>query len=581
MDRRDRVCPDLQGEKVREPGQFEQADRPVILDETSIPQASRPPLQRLLITSGLVAVMLVSLAFGLAWISAGFDSTDSWSPFLGVLVIAAGLLWLGWKTIQSDKQLSVPGWLAWLMVGAALLRLIAGMVWFVALPRWGYDSPVEQAGYVMSDAATRDQGAWRLSQSGKPLWTAFQDYPQYDQYGGLLFLSALLYRYLGVSSHYSLLIIVLTASFSALSVIFTWAFVRRLWSERTAAVAAWMVALFPEAVLLGSSHMREAFIITLAAAAFYGLVRFWQDRTWQGIAWVLAALVLSIPFSSAFTALLLIMLLILGLAFDNGRLLHSRWLWIAMACLAVAVLLGLWLSWKRFAPPGITDPLSLIGWWLQQTARWQAVFVRRASEMIRRVLNVTPEWIHSFLLIGVGVAQPFLPAALVDDAALIWRGIAIWRAVGWTLLLPLLIVAPLAAFTRKDRRAILLVLCLLVWWGILLAAFRSGGDLWDNPRYRVTFLAPQVALAAWVLTEQWKQPDPWLRRVVISFLLIMGWFLPWYLARYTGLDWPEVGVFKTLGLGLASAVLYLFWELTREASPPRKGEGTSDPAPGI
>lgn len=531
-------------------------------------QSGRARLWRLLIASGTVIALLLLLAFGLAWVSSNFNDLESWAAFFGILVITAGLLWLGWKAVESDKQLSLPGWLAWLLVGAALLRLVAGMVWVVALPRWGYASPVEQAGYIMSDAATRDQGAWRLSQSEKPLWTAFRDYPQYDQYGGLLFLSALLYRYLGITAHYSLLIVVMTASFSALSVLFTWAFVRRLWSEQAAAIAAWLVALFPEAVLLGSSHMREAFIMTLVAAAFYGLVRFWQDRSWQGILWVLAALVLTMPFSPAFTALLLVMLMILGLAFDNGRLLHSRWLWIAMACLAIGVLVGLWLSWRRFAPPGVSDPLSLMTWWLQQTARWQAVFVRRASDMIRRVLNVTPEWSHPFLLVGVGVAQPFLPAALVDNAALIWRGIAIWRAVGWTLLLPLLIVAPLAAIARKDRRAIKLVLSLLVWWGILLASFRSGGDLWDNPRYRVTFLAPQVAVAAWVLTEQWRQPNPWLRRIVISFLFILGWFLPWYLARYTGLDWPEVGVFKTLGLGLASAVLYILWEWSREASPP-------------
>jgi len=518
---------------------------------------------RLLAAIGLTTLVLLSLAFGLAWVSAGFDNTTSWSSFFGVLVIAVGLLWLSWKAIQSDKQLSVPGWLGWLLVGAALFRLVAGMIWFVVLPRWGYASPIEQNGYVMSDAATRDQGAWRLSQSEKPLWTAFQDYPQYDQYGGLLYVSALVYRYLGGGTHNSLLIVVLTAACSALSVLFTWAFVRRLWNERTAAIAAWLVALFPEAVLLGSSHMREAFITTLVAAAFYGLVRFWQDRSWQGIAWVLAALVLTMPFSPAFTAILLVMLLILGLAFDKGKLLHSRWLWVAMACLAVAVVVGLWLSWRRFAPEGVSDPISLISWWLQQTARWQAVFVRKASEMIRRVLNVTPEWSHPFILVGVGVAQPFLPAALVDRAAPIWRGIAIWRAMGWTILLPLLIVAPLAALSRKNRRAILVVLSLLVWWGILLASFRSGGDLWDNPRYRVTFLAPQAAMAAWVLSEQWRKPDPWLRRVIIVFLFVLGWFLPWYLARYTGFDWPEVGVFKTLGLGLASAVLYLIWDWIR------------------
>ena len=124
---------------------------------------------------------------------------------------------------------------------------------------------------------------------------------------------------------------------------------------------------------------------------------------------------------------------------------------IALGAIGVSLIFGI----LRFANFAHGDTMAfgamvtiLMTWWLQQTARWQAVFVRRASDMIRRVLNVTPEWSHPFLLVGVGVAQPFLPAALVDDAALIWRGIAIWRAVGWTLLLPLLIVAPLVAIAR-------------------------------------------------------------------------------------------------------------------------------------
>ena len=58
------------------------------------------------------------------------------------------------------------------------------------------------------------------------------------------------------------------------------------------------------------------------------------------------------------------------------------------------------------------------------------------------------------MMLAYGVAQPFLPATLVDvTAAAIWRGINIWRSLGWTVLLALLLYAPLLAWRRRgDQR---------------------------------------------------------------------------------------------------------------------------------
>ena len=173
------------------------------------------------------------------------------------------------------------------------------------------------------------------------------------------------------------------------------------------------------------------------------------------------------------------------------------------------------------------------------------------------------------MLLGYGIVQPFLPAALGDaSGAAVWRGIAIWRAVGWALLLPLMIYAPLRAIRRIDReqrpgwstRRLVLGLSLVVWIGILIAAYRGGGDQWDNPRYRAAFAGLQAVLAAWVLVAQRRAPDPWLRRAVVGIGLILFWFLPWYLRRYLYFPWPVDDVFKTLALGIASAVLFWVWD---------------------
>jgi hypothetical protein len=521
----------------------------------------------LLTTLGVLMLSLV-----LAWASAGERFFKSWGSFLITLLLGLGILLVGWYAIRADKSLSLPRWLGWLVIGAAVLRLAAGVIWFRVLPVWGYGSPVEQAGYIMADAQARDMAAWELAKSDVPLWTAFRGYLHVDQYGGLLYLSALGYRYLGGDFHYPLQVIVLTAAASALTVLFTWAFVQRAWGEAPARVAAWLVALFPEAVLLGSSQMREAFTMPLVAAALYGLVRYRQDRSWQGLGWVLIALILCVPFSPAFAAVLLTMLTVIALAMDGWHAFRQPRLWLLLAGLAVVCGIGIWLAWGRIAPDGVSNPIALVGWWIKESTRWQAYFAKRASELVKKIFLTTPEWSHVLILMGIGVLQPFLPAALMDNAAPIWRGIAIWRALGWTVLLPFLLAAPFLAWGKNGKRGLDQGLSLVVWLGILLASLRSGGDTWDNPRYRVAFIGLQAALVAWVGLEGRRQASPWLGRAIVSFGLMLAWFLPWYLQRYTTFIWPVTDLFKTIGLGVASVGLYLLWSVTRN---PRKRNRSS------
>ncbi len=518
--------------------------------------------------------VLTGLAFALAWVSSGYTSLAGWFPFLVVVVAGAGMLWFGWWLVRKETP---PGWLGGLLIAAALLRLGVGVIWFSGLPVWGYGSPAELNGYVMSDAYDRDRSAWDLSQSEKPLVKAFQGgYRRYDQYGGLLFMSAAVYRYLPGETHPPLLIVTLTAAFSSLAILFTWAFARRAWNSEAAAIAAWLLVFYPEAVLIGSSQMREAFTISLAAAAFYGLLLYLQERSWSGLVWVLAALLLCLPFSPPFAGLLLLMLVILAIVAAPdvilGQLRGQPRLWVVLALLAVLVLAGLWFTWGNFAPEGVSNPFELVSWWVKKSADWQAYLSERASGWVQKIFDSTPEWTHAPMLLVYGIVQPFLPAALSDaTGALIWRAIAVWRAVGWTLLLVFLIYAPLRALRRVDVRGedgtenirLVLGISLVVWLGILVASYRGGGDQWDNPRYREAFAVLQVALAAWALAAQRVRHDPWLRRALVGAVLILAWFLPWYLRRYIYLPWEVVDLFKTLGLGIATAVLYWVWDWAR------------------
>jgi hypothetical protein len=99
----------------------------------------------------------------------------------------------------------------------------------------------------------------------------------------------------------------------------------------------------------------------------------------------------------------------------------------------------------------------------------------------------------------------------------------------------------------------------------LVASYRAGGDLWDNPRYRTVFAGLQAALAGWVWIEHRRLADSWLRRALLAIGAVMFWFLPWYLRRYTPFSWPVQDLIKTIGLGMMTAFLLVLWDWARSS----------------
>ena len=521
---------------------------------------------------GLGIVLLLLLAILLAWISNGYSEVGGWISFLVIEIIAAALVLACWRVTSRVEKQPYPVKFAYLLFLAVIIRLAIGVLWFIMLPAHGHDSPPEQAGYVLADAYQRDQAAWDLAKSEDPLWSAFRSRRSIDQYGGMLFSSALVYRFLGGETHKPLMIVVLTAAVSSLAVLFTYGFARRTWSAKTAWIAAWMLTLFPDAVLNGSSQMREAATITLVMMAFYGLVIYDQERTRTGLIWMVAAILLFLPFSPPFAALLLTMLAaaaFFGFRIGRQRLsvrLRSsdqRSTWLVAALVGILVLVIVWWSLGQFTPDSITNPLERVNWWLQKSADLQSYLTERASGKIQAIFERTPEWAHTPLLLGYGVAQPLLPAALIDTSeAAIWQAIAIWRALGWTILLVLLIYATWQAW-RNQASAVTRTINILVWSVYLVASFRGGGDQWDNPRYRVPFLGLMVSLAAWGWVRQRQSRDRVFRYVVISVLAIVVWLVPWYLYRKFSFPWPVEDLFISLGLAVLTSVLLILIDLFR------------------
>jgi hypothetical protein len=323
--------------------------------------------------------------------------------------------------------------------------------------------------------------------------------------------------------------------------------------------------------------MREAFLMPLVAIASYGVIRFWQDRDSGSLAWMLAGLILMVPFSPPSAAFLLFIIIALAFAIEGRRAIHQPKFWLLLTGLVIVAGIGFWLAWDSIAPEGVSNPVALIGQWLQEAVRWQTLFVKRSSELVRSIFRTTPGWAHGLILMAFGIAQPFLPAALLDDGLPIWRGIAIWRAIGWTILLPFLLAVPFLIWKRSNQKGLLVVLTITVWLSILVASLRAGGDLWDNPRYRVTLISLEAALAAWAWLEVRREKSPWLRRMIVAVGILLAWFFPWYFQRYNWYEWPVEELFKTIGLGVACVYLYLMLDIARESYKTLSRTDSSEP----
>jgi hypothetical protein len=510
-------------------------------------------------------LIILGLTFIIYRISNNRLDLPELGAIFSVCVIAFISLLGLWHLIRDE---SPPKWLFSLVIIAAILRISLGLLWFNALPVWGHGTPAEKAGYIMADASARDQAAWNLAQSNKSLWKAFRNNRTVDQYGGMLFLSAAIYRGLGTHQHNPIQMVVLCAAFSSSTIFFLWGFAKRAWDKDVANLAAMLIAFYPEAMLLGSSQMREAFTIPLTSAAFYGLIRYQQRRDMKSVSMIIVSLLLFIPFSPPFAALLMGILVITAIAssirFANDLTKKSTF-WIIFSILFILILAGVWITLKQFTPEGMNNPIHMINWWLRKSASLQAYLSKHASGWIQEIFKNTPTWTHMPMLLAYGVVQPFLPAAIVVGShAPIWRWITLWRSIGWSFMLIFLVYAPVLTLRKKDNNIRLVrILLLIVWFIILLAAFRGGSDMWDNPRYRATFSSLQIVLVAWTLIELRRSSDPWFWRAIIVGVAIMGWFIPWYLQRYYSIGWQISDPFRTLGLGISTGILLCIWDWAR------------------
>jgi uncharacterized membrane protein YeaQ/YmgE (transglycosylase-associated protein family) len=204
----------------------------------------------------------------------------------------------------------------------------------------------------------------------------------------------------------------------------------------------------------------------------------------------------------------------------------------------------------------------LVQWWQNAGDLWRLGQAASGSDQIQVMLDRLPPGGRLPFLVGYGLLQPFLPAALAAPGNALWKAIAIVRSLGWFVIFPLLMYGTVVGVRRQGWRSLQAYLALLVWVVAIIASYRAPGYQWDNPRYRTILLVAQASLAAWAWISARSSRDPWLGRLYISVGIVGAWVLSWYLGRYA--EWPSLSLEATLGAALIVVAAYVAICLVRD-----------------
>ncbi|MCL4559646.1 MAG: hypothetical protein M1281_03395 [Chloroflexi bacterium] len=489
-----------------------------------------------------VLLLILSLAAG-----AGLQRLSGQGQFwIGTLACALLLFLSGLLCLAAWAWAGHGRGLAWMILLAFTLRLGLGVSLEYILPVAGYHEAAQKAGYIATDAFSRDNQAWQLAQSGKPLWVAFgPEYPS-DQYGGMLSLSALIYRALSPDVHRPYLILILTAAAAALGLPFFWKAVLPRWGKGIALAGGWILALYPESVFWGAGQMREPFLISLVAVTFWAALQFPVNRkvSLAGLGLSLLGLVFFSPLiAGAIVGVLTVWGYIEALAGVKSRSVRMLG-WVLLLAGAIA---AAWVGWA----------------WLQPRVAWDAGLTEDTSGFMQKIIRGLGPGSQIPVVTAYGMARPVLPAAATDwNAILLWRLLNSWRALGWYALAPLLIYGTVAAWNIRDagERRLLVWLAVALWVWTVISSARGGGDASDNPRYRVILLPWFALIAAWAGNWALAHRKRWLVRILAVEGIFLLFFTQWYLSR--NYRWfPHLDIYLMLGLvaGLGALVIVGGW----------------------
>lgn len=482
--------------------------------------------------------------------------TGNW--FIGSLGFSF-LFLLSFSLLASFTKWASPNkTLIWIVALAFILRFASGLGTYFGLPIFGYTDEDDQAGFVYTDAHRRDDQAWQLAISERPILSAFNEKFAYDQYGGLLAFSAFIYRYLSPDFHRVLLLVLISALMGTLGIPFLWKALSLQFDEKLASVSTWIFALYPESILLGGSAMREPYLLAASAFALWGFIKWQKDKSKKELIWLVIGIVIMLLVSPSI-ALVTLIILAGWYYFESGRGQISWWM---ILVTAVIFLFGLFILSSALTRGNLSgdSPLAVINNFLRESLKWNVFKIEEGSGWVQKLFEDMPAWMQLPFVMMYGFLQPVLPAILVAPTTSIWRVIGILRSFSWYAMIPLMILSPLAgtSIPEAPKRKIFLWLSFVIWFWVLFTALRGGGDQWDNPRYRTILFLWQAVVAGQVWVWWHETKNAWFTRVLLMELILILVFGNWYVERYLYIG-LELSFTYLIGIILGLWAIIIAW----------------------
>jgi len=421
-------------------------------------------------------------------------------------------------------QLGTSKFLSWVIFFALILRIGLGLITTEHLLDWGYDQEPYLSGYLFKDAFGRDMQAWDLSISGQSIFAAFNNEFFTDQYGGLLALSSLIYRVFTPDSHFQINIIFIVALINVLGIIFLARGLLEKENEISLSLSSKIIILifsfYPDAILFSSSQMREPILLGLSAILFW-IIHKNEMKFW-----------LRLGLFTLISLILLLFSLKIGIF-----IIFSFFIWMLFQPYSK--------EFPIFKSKLLVLPIALGGIialyfsynWVIEAGKWDAVLLERSSGFVQYIVSTIGSKYRLIFASFYGLFQPVLPAALIEPSKLFWKLLNSLRATGWYLILPIILYGFIYLFRENDKNRkfeYMFVWSLSVFW-IVLSSIRAGGDMWDNPRYRVSFLIFIAYIVGVAFVHGVKTKDHWLKRIFFAEIIFILFFIQWYISRYTGL----------------------------------------------
>jgi hypothetical protein len=456
-----------------------------------------------------------------SWIFFIFSEYNLNEVFWGTWLFTSLFFLLLIYLIQKSE---VTKFLTWVVGISLFLRLGLGLITTENLIDWGYDQEPYQSGYLFKDAYSRDNQAWDLAISDQPIWAAFSNDFFTDQYGGLLALSSLIYRLFTPDAHFQINIIFFVTMINVIGILFLALGLREknkdIGFSPSSKIIILIFSFYPDAVLFSASQMREPILLGISACLFW-IIHKQKIKIWNRFA-LFSLFSIFLLLISLKIGIFIIFSFLIWMLFQPYRkqikVLNSK---IIILPVVVIVIIALFFSSK----------------WILEAGKWDALLLERNSGFVQYIVSIIGSRYRLLFASIYGLFQPVLPAALIEPSKLFWKILNSLRALGWYLMIPILVYGIVYFFRENEKFKkfeYLFIWSFSVFW-IMLSSIRAGGDMWDNPRYRLSFLIFIAYIIGVAFYHGWKTKDHWLTRIFIAELVFVLFFLQWYISRYTGL----------------------------------------------